>query len=98
MNRRLNYLWVLFSFFLTSFLLPAKAQIDSGLMAAIQNCNPQAVQQSLRGNININATDSNGANALMWAVYYCDVPVVQQLVRQGARVIDTGVIYVDVST
>ncbi|MBD0331374.1 MAG: tetratricopeptide repeat protein, partial [Chitinophagaceae bacterium] len=97
MNNRFNCLWVLLTL-LTSFPFLVKGQIDNGLMEAIKNCDTQAVQQRLKNNININATDSNGANALMWAAYDCDVPIVKQLVQQGAKVADTGVIYVDVQS
>ncbi|MBD0369014.1 MAG: ankyrin repeat domain-containing protein, partial [Flavisolibacter sp.] len=96
MSRQFNRLWVLLYTLSISIPFLAQGQIDSGLMEAIQKCDVQALQQRLNSISNINAVDSNGANALMWAVYYCDVPVVKQLVKQGAKVVDKGVIYVDV--
>ncbi len=53
------------------------------------------VQQRLMSKIDINATDKNGANALTWGVYYCDLPVIKSLVKRGARVVDSSVIYIN---
>src|ERR1044071_6349438 len=75
------------------FSFPAKAQIDTSLFSALKSCNLPAVQKAVVRCRNINAADSNGARALMWAIYYCDLPVVKYLVAKGAGVKDSGVIY-----
>src|SRR5947208_16129212 len=95
MGNRLHHICIQVCIFFTCCSLSAKSQIDSVLLSAIKNCDIQAVQLRLKNNININATDSDGANILMWAAYYCDVPLVKQLVRMGVQVTDTGLIYVD---
>lgn len=77
------------------FTLPSKAQIDSALFAAIKNGDFATVQNNLRNSININAVDGNGANALMWAVYYGDLSIVKMLIQHNASVGDSAVIYFD---
>src|SRR4051794_28746591 len=71
----------------------ADAQIDSIVLSAIKNCDAKALALRLKSNININALDKNGANALMYAAYYCNLPMVKYLVHQGAIAPDSGVIY-----
>ena len=80
---------LLFVFYLSS----AIAQIDTSLLKALRNCDVQSLHQILKSKPNINAVDRNGANALMWAVYYGDLNIVKDLIKQGAVVADSGVIY-----
>ncbi|MFN2438243.1 MAG: tetratricopeptide repeat protein [Chitinophagaceae bacterium] len=84
----------LFSF-LIAFTSPAKAQIDSILFDAIKRNDLIAVQQRLKNKIDINATDKYGANAFKWAVYYSDLSIVKYLIKQGASVADSSIIYLD---
>jgi ankyrin repeat protein len=89
-------LLILSYFFTFLFSSSAKAQIDSALFQAIKRNNFAAVQQLVQqSNIDINAKNPNGSNALMWAVYYCDLPVIQYLVRHGAEIPEKAVIYVN---
>ncbi len=81
-------------YFLLTLCLPATAQIDSALLAAIKTCNLPALQDRLNDKIDINTEDHNGANALMWAVYYCNLPMVKYLVLKGGMVADSAVIWV----
>ena len=74
--------------------VPAVCQIDSALLIAIKKCDPAVVRQRVDSHINLNATDQNGANALMWAVYYCDLPLIRYLVQHGAKPPASGAIYV----
>ncbi len=67
-------LGLLFSFL---FQFQAKAQIDSVLFSAIKSNDLTGLQQRLKSKTDINAVDNNGANALMWAVYYSDLPMVK---------------------
>jgi len=83
---------LLFSFL---FQFQAKAQIDSVLFSAIKSNDLTALQQRLKSKIDINAVDQNGANGLMWAVYYCDLPMVKYLVQHGSRVGGSGVIFIN---
>ncbi|MEJ7830838.1 MAG: tetratricopeptide repeat protein, partial [Segetibacter sp.] len=87
----MRLLVILYSLFF--FSITAKAQIDSVLLKAIKSCDLTAVQQRLMSKIDINTADKNGANALTWAVYYCDLPIIKSLVKRGARVVDSAVIY-----
>ena len=82
-------------YFLFLHYFPANAQIDSALLVAIGNDNIPAVQQRLNDKAAMNGADNNGANALTWAVYYCNLPMVKYLVQHGARVADSLVIYIN---
>jgi CHAT domain-containing protein/lipopolysaccharide biosynthesis regulator YciM len=68
------------------------AQIDTSLFNAIKNCDIQKIE-SIKSGIDINAVDSNGANALMWAAFYCDVPMVKYLISLGVKIPEKAVIY-----
>ena len=73
--------------------LSSEAQIDTALFSAIQRCDLAGLQRLESSVADINAVDRNGANALMWAVYHCDLTMVKELVRHGARAGDSAVIY-----
>src|SRR4051812_2399502 len=73
--------------------IPAAAQIDSSLLAAIKSCDVDAVRTRLRNIHSLNDEDHNGANALMWAAYYCDLPMVKYLVEQGAQIPSSAMIF-----
>lgn len=77
--------------------LSSKAQIDTALFRAIQQCDLPALQRIEKRGVDINAVDHNGANALMWAVYYCELPMVKELVHHGAKVGDSAVVYFESS-
>ncbi|MEJ7736138.1 MAG: CHAT domain-containing protein [Chitinophagaceae bacterium] len=89
--RRLLRLFIVLTALATS--LHSRAQIDSALMKAIKTCDLVSVQKWEKSTADINAVDSNGANALMWAVFHCDLPIVRALVYKGALAPDSGVIY-----
>jgi CHAT domain-containing protein/tetratricopeptide (TPR) repeat protein len=91
----------LFVFLLLSCsILNSSAQklMDTALFNAIKKQDIKAVEKALKNNIAVNATDSNGANALMWAVYYGNLPIVKYLVQQGAKVPDSAVIFINQGT
>lgn len=77
------------------FCPSAEAQIDSLLLAAIKKNDSAAIVKRLSQNIDVNATDRYGANALMWAAYYCDLPVIKMFIAHGAKVQDSAVLYVE---
>ena len=68
-------------------LLPyfTSGQIDSTLLNAILANDISKVQIALDAGANLNATDKDGATALMWAIYKADVPIARLLVKNGAK-------------
>ena len=90
-----GFLRLLLSTVLLIFCTSSSAQIDSSLLAAIKSCDFQSVQEKLRTVNALNHQDVNGANALMWAAYYCDLPMFQYLEKQGAKPPALGVIFIN---
>lgn len=89
-------LFILSYCFTCFFALYANAQIDTALLQAIKRNDLAAIKERVQQPyIDINAKNLNGSNALMWAVYFCDLPVIQYLVRHGALVPERAVIYVN---
>ena len=76
---------------LFSYLLVG--QIDADLQKAIVRNNLEGVKKALEGGADINSTDENGANPLMWSVYKSDVDLVKYLVKEGAIPPTKGVIF-----
>jgi len=82
-------------FFLVLFslsVIDAQGQIDSSLYQAIVQNDLGGVEEALKMGVDINATDENGANSLMWAVYKGDVKMVKYFKNQGATVPSKGTI------
>src|SRR3954466_15257324 len=82
---------VLFAFLLL-FHFSAKPEISKSLLSAIEHCDYTAVEETLKATADINAMDPNGANALMWAAYHCDLRMVKLLVYYGAKPVKGGTI------
>ncbi len=94
-NFCLMRLWMLLPAYLLLVTSPARGQIESTLFNAIKNCDAKALPQNMKGSANINVVGRNGANALMLAVYYCDLPLVRLLVQQGAKANNSAGIHID---
>ncbi len=87
---------LLFAAFLF-FSLCAKAQsfTEPALLSAIKENNFIKAKGLIEKGAAVNATDSNHASMLMWAVYKSDLQMVQYLVSKGANAKKKGVIYLD---
>lgn len=80
---RIGYLW------LTSLLLvaaPAAANGDLRLVDALRNRDAAAVPELLNQQVDVNASQPDGATALHWAAHWDDVASAERLIRAGARV------------
>ncbi|MCU7548181.1 tetratricopeptide repeat protein [Chitinophagaceae bacterium LB-8] len=88
-------LWMLLPVYLLMVSSPARGQIDSTLFNTIKKCDPTALQQCMKSTVGMNVSGRNETNALMWAAYYCDLPLVRLLVQQGAKACDSAGINVD---
>src|SRR3712207_6464585 len=70
---------------LLSSFQPSVAQPDALLMSAIRNNDLGELRKRLQHPVDLAAVDGCGANALMWAVFYSDLPVIRELVIHGAK-------------
>jgi uncharacterized protein len=69
------------------FIPPADAAgIDFRLLEAAKRNDPSAVYALLRQHVDVNAAQSDGATALMWAAHWNDSDLVDKLIRAGAKV------------
>ena len=59
---------------------------DLPLVNAARNADHEAVRSLLKGGVNVNAAEADGATALHWASYRDDGEVVDLLIRAGATV------------
>lgn len=84
--RRLCFLFLLIP-------MLSHAQIDSRLLTAIRQNNPDEVARALKAGANPNATDSLGATPLMWACFKADTAVVKLLIKSGAKTKSRGIIW-----
>lgn len=62
----------------------AAAPTDQRLVDAVKNSDRAAIQTLLDENVDVNATQSDGATALAWAVYWNDLDIADTLIRAGA--------------
>ncbi|MCU7551965.1 tetratricopeptide repeat protein [Chitinophagaceae bacterium LB-8] len=77
-------------------LFPANAQPDSITQQAIRNCDLTVLQQQfVKDTAGTYKADSNGTALLMWAAYYCDLPIVKHLVQHYLKVRDSVVIFIN---
>lgn len=91
MNR--IFLFITFiSISLSSIAQPANSHPDTLLIHAIKKNDLAKVRSSLNQGANINAKDSNGVPALMWAAEVADLNLVKFLVEQGADITATGIV------
>ena len=58
---------------------------DLRLIEAVRARNGERVRALLAERVNVNATQGDGATALHWAVHLDDLPLVETLIRAGAR-------------
>jgi ankyrin repeat protein len=58
---------------------------DLRLIEAVRARNVERVRALLAERVNVNATQGDGATALHWAVHLDDLPLVDTLIRAGAR-------------
>ena len=71
--------------------LAATAQLDSILMSLIQMKDAQKIDSILKSSpVDLQATDEDGANVLMWACYYADSITVATLFDHGAQAPNKG--------
>ncbi len=80
--RRLTLIFTIFLCVYTNSL----AQLDSTLLSFIKANSVEKADSLLQSyTLDINATDDNGANALMWACYHADSSMVALLFDNGAK-------------
>ena len=58
---------------------------DVRLIDAVRSMNVERVRALLAERVNVNAPQGDGATALHWAVHLDDLPLVETLIRAGAR-------------
>jgi ankyrin repeat protein len=58
---------------------------DVRLIEAVRARNAERVRALIAERVNVNATQGDGATALHWAVHLDDLPLVETLIRAGAR-------------
>ena len=59
---------------------------DLRLVEAVAKKDTEAARALLRENLDVNATQPDGATALHWAAHWNDLEIVEQLIRAGANV------------
>src|SRR5512139_1330013 len=59
---------------------------DTRLIDAVRRVDPTAVRQLLEQNVDVNATQPDGATALHWAAHRNDVAIADLLIGAGAKV------------
>lgn len=89
----MRYFTKFFFFLLSLSPIWAQGQIDTSLYQAILHNDLAAVKTVVEHGVPINATDENGANALMWAVYKGNLEMVKYLVEQGANIHQKGTVH-----
>lgn len=69
------------------------AQWDPSILMALKRHQPEKLRIALSHGYQVNTTDENGANLLMWAVFCGDLNTVKYLIQQGARFPEHGAIF-----
>ena len=72
--------------FLLSVAGLTAASSDLGLVDAVKQRDHEAVRSLLREQADVNASQANGATALLWAANRDDLEMVELLIRAGAKV------------
>lgn len=75
--------WIVFLFSVTSL---AAAGGDLRLIEAVARGDREAVQSLLQQQVDVNASQADGATALSWAAHRDDLETAELLIRAGARV------------
>ena len=70
----------------SAFGPPAAAADSPPLIAAVKNVDRGAVQRLLKQGVDVNATEGDGATALLWASYRDSLDLVDLLLGAGAKV------------
>jgi ankyrin repeat protein len=68
-----------------AFTIGLAAAGDVRLIEAVRARNTDRARALLAERVNVNATQGDGATALHWAVHLDDLPLVETLIRAGAR-------------
>lgn len=66
--------------------VPVSAQSDLRLVDALQKQNVATARALLKGRVDVNAAQGDGATALHWAAHWDDGELVELLIRAGANV------------
>ncbi len=73
----------------------AQNNIDLMLLKAVKSNNFNETKKLIHLGANINLSDKNNANLLMWAVYKSDFKVVNYLLENGAKYKKNGIIWLN---